>query len=75
MSLYDVGLLPTFSHNKFKCIPNARNTPIVRIGIRKTNNDIPKHNVAKPTAKIHQLVRLSVIYRIQAFCAVYMTTI
>ena len=40
--------------------------PIVRIGIRNTNNDIPKHNVAKPRAKIQRLVRLSIIYTIQA---------
>ena len=57
-------LSPTYSHNKIKGIPNAKNTPIVRIGIRKTNNDIPKHTVAKPRVKIQRFVRLSTIYRI-----------
>jgi hypothetical protein len=49
-----------------KGIPNAKNMPIVRIGICNTNNDIPKHNVAKPRIKIQRFVRLSTIYRIQA---------
>ena len=40
--------------------------PIVRIGIRKTNRNIPKHNVAMPRAKSQRVVRLSTIYRIQA---------
>jgi hypothetical protein len=69
-------LLPTYSHNKIKGIPNAKNMPIVRIGIRNTNNDIPKHNVAKPRAKIQRFVRLSIIYTIQApLYSIYMTTI
>jgi hypothetical protein len=40
--------------------------PIVRIGIRKTNNDIPKHNVAKPRVKIQRFVMLSTIYSFQS---------
>ena len=55
-----------YSHNKIKGITNAKNMPIVRIGICSTNNDIPKHNVAKPRTKIQRFVRLSTIYRIQA---------
>ena len=69
-------LLATYSHNKIKGIPNAKNMPIVRIGICNTNNDIPKHNVAKPRAKIQRLVRLSIIYTIQApLYSIYVTTI
>jgi hypothetical protein len=64
--------LPTYSHNKIKGIPNAKNMPIVRIGICNTNNDIPKHKVAKPRAKIQRLVRLSIIYTIQEpLCSIY----
>ena len=59
-------LSPIYSHNKIKGIPNAKNMPIVRIGIRKTNNDIPKHNVAKPRVKIQRLVMLSTIYSFQS---------
>jgi hypothetical protein len=55
-----------YNHNKTKGIPNAKNIPIVRIGIRKTNKNIPKHNVASPRVKIQRVVRLSTIYRIQA---------
>ena len=51
-------LLSAYSHNKTNGIPNAKNIPIVRIGIRKTNKNIPKHNVAKPSAKIQRVVRL-----------------
>ena len=34
---------------------------IVRIGIRKTNNDIPKHKVTIPRIEIQRVV-LSIIY-------------
>ena len=40
--------------------------PIVRIGTRKTNRNIPKHNVAMPRAKSQRVVRLSTIYRSHA---------
>ena len=40
--------------------------PIVGTGIRNTNRNIPKHNVAKPRAKSQRVVRLSTIYGIQA---------
>jgi hypothetical protein len=59
-------LSPTYNHNKIKGILSAKNMPIVRIGIRKTNKDIPKHIVAEPRVKIQRFVRLSTIYRIQA---------
>ncbi len=39
---------------------------IVRTGIRKTNRNIPKHNVAMPRAKSQRAVRLSTIYRSHA---------
>jgi hypothetical protein len=33
----------TYSQNKVKCIPNARDLHIVRIGICKINDDIPSY--------------------------------
>ena len=59
-------LSPIYCHNKIKGIPNPKNIPIVRIGIRKTNNDIPKHNAAKPRVKIQRFVMLSTIYSFQS---------
>ncbi len=50
----------TYNHNKIKGIPNTKNMLIVRTGIRKTNRNIPKHNVAIPRAKSQRLVRLSI---------------
>jgi hypothetical protein len=59
-------LSSAYNHNKIKGIPNTKNMPIVRIGIRKTNRNIPKHNVAMPRAKSQRVVRLSTIYISQA---------
>jgi hypothetical protein len=56
-------LSSAYSHNKINGIPNTKNIPIVRTGIRKTNRNIPKHNVAMPRAKSQRVVRLSTIYR------------
>ena len=53
-------LSSTYNHNKIKGIPNAKNTPIVRIGTRKTNKNIPKHNVAMPRAESQRVVRLAI---------------
>ena len=61
---FDLSL--AYNHNKIKGIPNAKNMPIVRIGIRNTNKDIPKHNVANPRVKIQRFVRVSTIYWILA---------
>jgi hypothetical protein len=53
-------LSSTYNHNKIKGIPNTKNMLIVRTGIRKTNRNIPKHNVAIPRAESQRLVRLSI---------------
>ena len=50
----------TYNHNKIKGIPNTKNMVIVRTGIRKTNRNIPKQNVAIPRAESQRLVRLSI---------------
>jgi hypothetical protein len=61
-----LDLSPANKHNKIRGIPNTMNIPIVRIRIRKTNKNIPKHNIDIPRVKIQGLVTLSTIYRIQA---------
>jgi hypothetical protein len=64
MGYFDLS--PAYNHNKIKGIPNTKNIPIVRIRIRKTNKNIPKHNIDIPRVKIEGVVRPSTIYRIQA---------
>jgi hypothetical protein len=59
-------LSSAYNHNKINGIPNTKNIAIVRTGIRKTNRNIPKHNVAMPRAKSQRAVRLSTIYRSHA---------
>jgi hypothetical protein len=50
----------TYNHNKIKGIPITKNMLIVRTGRRKTNKNIPKHNVANPRAESQRFVRLSI---------------
>jgi hypothetical protein len=53
-------LSSTYNQNRIKGIPITKNTPIVRIGTRKTNKNIPKHTVAMPRAENQRVVRLSI---------------
>jgi hypothetical protein len=56
-----VDFSSAYSHNRIRGTPIAKNTIIVRIGIRKTNNEIPKHKVTIPRIEIQRVV-LSIIY-------------
>jgi hypothetical protein len=56
-----VDFQSAYSHNRIRGIPIAKNTIIVRIGILKTNNEIPKHKVTIPRIEIQRVV-VSIIY-------------
>lgn len=46
----------TYNHNATSGKPSAKNMMIVRIGIRKTNNEMPKHTVPIPRTKSQRVV-------------------
>ena len=48
-------LTSTYNHNATSGKPIAKNTMIVLIGTRKTNSDIPKHNVPMPRTKTQRV--------------------
>lgn len=56
-----VDFQSAYSHNRIRGIPIAKNMIIVRIGILKTNNEIPKHKVTIPRIEIQRVV-VSIIY-------------
>jgi hypothetical protein len=53
---FSLDFTSTYNHNATSGKPNAKNMMIVRMGIRKTNNEMPKHNVPIPSTRSQRVV-------------------
>jgi hypothetical protein len=53
---FSLDFTSTYNHNATSGKPIEKNTMIVRIGMRKTNNEMPKHTVPIPRAKSQRVV-------------------
>jgi hypothetical protein len=59
-SAWRLDFRSTYNHKKTTGTPIAKNTNIVRMGILRTNRDIPKSTVPIPSVTSHLFVRLSI---------------
>ena len=53
---FSLDFTSTYNHNATSGKPIAKNMMIVRIGIRKTNNEMPKHTVPIPSSRSQRVV-------------------
>jgi hypothetical protein len=53
---FSLDFTSTYNHNATSGKPIAKNMMIVRMGIRKTNNEMPKHTVPIPSTRSQRVV-------------------
>jgi hypothetical protein len=53
---FSLDFTSTYNHNATSGKPIAKNIMIVRMGIRKTNNEMPKHTVPIPSTRSQRVV-------------------
>jgi hypothetical protein len=53
---FSLDFTSTYNHNATTGKPIVKNMKIVRIGIRKTNNEMPKHTVPIPSTRSQRVV-------------------
>jgi hypothetical protein len=53
---FSLDFTSTYSHSATSGKPSAKNMMIVRMGIRKTNNEMPKHTVPIPSTRSQRVV-------------------